>query len=359
MVQNDPGIVGYQDAELSIDGPTYVSWAVQNTLPSDVTRPFFVDLVLDDIVVKRWRVPSMRAGFFQQVRDWDELGQVVRPQPGPHTMKLVLDSTNLIPEQNETDNVIERPFTWTPPVQASESPPRTRLPDLRPASPEGWSGPIIATSYTDDTVNGPLSVDVPTYIRYAFRNAGLTSTPSDVWVHLYLDDVLVDRQVWSGVLAGSFGTRDEWSGLFEVTGVAPGAHTLRLVVDATDLVVEADEGNNSFEKEFEWAAGAVPPKPFMATPPAPATTAPPPHTLPNLVPGWRFGSDGPIVVSLREGTLLDDPLTVAQTAYVDFVVQNRSTVPAAGYEVDLFFDGRLLKTFEGFQSLSPGFLQSI
>ena len=358
VVHSFPGAVATQDETISIDGTTYVTWATNNALDTDVPRPFFVDLLFDNVVVFRWTIADLKRSFYQQVRDWDTLREIVRREPGPHTLKLVVDSTNLIQETDETDNVIERTFTWSPFTTALPVEARTRLPDLVPDGWKGWSGPIVATSYVDDETDGPLSVDVPTYIRYAFRNAGLTSTPSEIWVYLYLDDVLVDRARWPGLLAGTRGTSTAWSGLFEVTPVSAGVHTLRLVVDATDLVDEADEENNSFEREFEWAAGAVPPRPLSVTPPAGGeSTVPLPLTLPNLVPGWRFGSDGPIVVSHRQGTLLDDPLTVDRTAYVDFVVQNRSTVPAGRYEVDLFFDGRLLNTFDGFQSLSPGFFQ--
>ena len=264
ILQNDPGIVGYQYAELSIDRTTYVSWAVQNATIIAVPRAFFVDLLLDDVVVGRWLVSGLQASARREVRDWTELEQAVRPRVGAHTMKLVVDSTNLVPEINETDNVVERPFTWTS-SSSFDGPASGPLPDLVPSAPDGWSGPIVATSYSSETVDGPLSVDVPTYLRYGFRNDGAADAPSPFWVYLYLDDVLVERRLWNAAAAGLAFQSEAWSGLFDMTPVSAGPHTLRIEVDATNLVEEADEENNSFATEFVWQTGPVPPNPSSAS----------------------------------------------------------------------------------------------
>ena len=328
-------------------GDTYISWAINNTGPNTLNYEFYVDLYFDDVMVERWRNQGLSTNYYSFVDGWEELRSRVRVQSGLHTLKLVVDSTNLVPEKNENDNVFERAFVWEPTELAAPEPTPvpTRLPDLEPFAPEGWDGPVIATSYSGGAVDGPLSVSTPSYIRYGIRNAGFSSTPEDVWVHLYFDDILVEIDSWLGVLADGLVKRPEWTGLFEITNVSPGTHTLKLVVDPGDLVTELDEENNSFEKDFTWGAGPVPP--LVAPAPDPVPIPPTPLTLPNLVPGWEFGWDGPIVVSHVPNTFLDDPLTVDETPFVDVIVYNQSFIGAVDpFSVDLFFDGEKVQTFE-------------
>ncbi len=211
----------------------------------------------------------------------------------------------------------------------------------------------MATSYAGDVVDGPLSVDVPTHIHYAIRNTGLASTPDDMWVYLYLDDFLVRRTQVAGLLAEQTSSVRDWTEVFEVTRVTPGTHTLRVVIDPNGLLTESDEANNSFEKEFTWGTGAVPGKPVSST--QSSATTPPALTLPNLRPNWRFGTDGPIVVSNRHDTEFDDPLGGDGPFYVDLRVWNESIVTAPPFFVDLFFDDNRVWTFEVPRGLDPSF----
>ena len=328
-------------------GDTYISWAINNTGPNTLNYEFYVYLYFDDVIVERWRGEGLSTNYYSFIDGWDELPSRVRVQSGLHTLRLVVDSTNLVPEKNENDNVYERVFMWesTGAVVPELRPAPTRLPDLEPFAPEEWGAPVVATSYPGSIVDGPLSVSTPSYIRYSIHNAGLSSTPEDVWVHLFLDDVLVEIDSWSGVLADGFVERPEWSELFEITNVTPAAHTLKIVVDPGDLIAELNEDNNSFEKEFTWGSGPVPP--IAESAPEPVPTPPVPLTLPNLVPGWEFGWDGPIIASHEPGTFQDDLLTVDETLFVDVVVFNESSIGAADpFYVDLFFDDEKIETFE-------------
>lgn len=341
-----------RSTELAVDRETYVSWAIGNKGPFTLNRPFFVDLYFDYIPVGRWPSEGMSVNYFSYLPDWDELNDRVRLTPGKHTLRLVVDSTNLINETDESDNVYQREFTWSP-GGPTPTPLPSKLPDLVPFTPEGWSGPLVATSYAGDVTDGPLSVTTPTYIRYSVRNQGLATTPEDVWVHLYLDDMLVDLRQVSGVLAEDHVEWLQWDKLLEVIPMAPGNHTLKMVVDPAGLVTESNEDNNTLEKQVTWSTGPVPPRPTATPTPTPA--APPPPAQPNLVPGWRFGWDGPIVVSHEKGSQLDGPLTIERTPFVDVVVLNRSPVGVEqGFTVDLYFDGTRVESFEAPEGLGPG-----
>ncbi len=337
-----------------MDAETYVSWAIASDGPEAVGGLFFVDLYFDGVVVARWETAGMARSQMSFVADWDKLGSLVRLDPGTHTLSLVVDSTGLISETDESDNVFQSEFAWEPSsgAPATATPVPERLPDLVPFTPDGWSGPIVATSYLGDTVDGPLSVDVTGYVRSAIRNQGLSSTPRDVWVYLYLDDVLVDMTMLEGLLADAQNARAETANLLQVTKVSPGEHILKMVLDPNDLIVESNEDNNVLEKRFAWGTGPVEPKPLATSTPGPA--CPEPLTLPNLAPGWRFGRDGPIIVSTEQHTSLDSALSLGWRPFIDLTVTNLSVVAAkAPFSVGLYYDDKRVHTFE-FGGPTPG-----
>ena len=332
------------ESGLRAGGGSFVSWAVADTAGARVDGRFFIDLLFDGVTVWRWTSDLLPAGGYIDISDWPDLHRLVDIDPGTHTLTLVVDATDLVEESDETDNRVETQVEWLPPDTALPSPPsRERLPDLVPYTPAGWSGPVAANSYGVDGIDGPLSVDAPARVLAAFTNSGAASTGLNIWAHLYLDDVLVDVSVSPGLLVDDVTRRLRIDDLHERTAISPGEHTLRLVIDPTDLVEESDETNNVFERRVTWMQGEPPPR--VADTQA-AAAYPTPPALPNLVPGWRFGWDGPIVVSQERGTSLDAAPVLGRTAYIDLAVANLSTVePPQPFSVDLYFDEQKVRSF--------------
>lgn len=330
---------------LRTGGESLVSWAVADTAGARVDKRFFIDLLFDGVTVWRWTSDLLPAGGYIDISDWPDLHRLVDIDPGTHTLTLVVDATDLVEESDETDNRLETQVEWLPPETAPQSPAaRERLPDLAPHTPDGWTSPISANSYGEDGIDGPLSTDAPTRVLAAFTNSGAASTGLSIWAHLYLDDVLVDVSVSPGLLVNDVTRRLRIDDLHERLAIAPGEHTLKLVIDPTDLVEESDETNNVFEKRLTWMTGDPPPR---SADTQAAAAYPTPPALPNLVPGWRFGWDGPIVVSQERGTSLDTAPVLGKTAYIDLAVANLSTVkPPQPFSVDLYFDEQKVRTFE-------------
>ena len=337
---------------LRAGGESFVSWAVADTAGTQVDRRFFIDLLFDGVTVWRWTNDLLPAGGYIDITDWPDLHRLVHINPGTHTLTLVIDATDLIVESDETDNRIETQVEWLPPESALPSPPeRERLPDLAPHTPEGWASPISASSYGEDGVDGPLSADAPSRVLAAFTNAGAASTGLNIWAHLYLDDILVDVSVSPGLLMGDATRQLRVEDLRERIPISPGEHTLRLVIDPTDLVAESDETNNVHERRLTWVTGDLAPEPVE--PPDTQAAYPAPPNLPNLVPAWKFGWDGPIVVSGERGTSIDAAPVLGRTAYIDIAVANLSTVqPRQPFSVDLYFDEQKVESFR-FSTTSP------
>ncbi|MBM3944480.1 MAG: hypothetical protein FJ317_03190, partial [SAR202 cluster bacterium] len=334
------------EPSLSLDAPIFVSIAVGNDGDDLLALAFFVDLYFDGHIVQRFPsggpLPPRRIATWV---DWASLGELVRLTPGEHVLRIVIDPTGLVPEVDETDNVFEVAvrFEGTVTNTTSSSP---RRPNLVPVIPEGWEAALIATSYVEDiTRTGPLSVNVPTYIGYGFVNEGLSSVPGRVLADLYIDDTFVLRDSWTRILAGSAIEREPWGGLDQVVRLTPGRHTLRLVLDPTNLIDETDETDNVIEREFIWGTGGVPP--MTPEPETPVEEFVPAElTLPNLVPGWLWQWDGPIVVSNLKETHRDSRMSPLSSVYLDIVVYNESIVAAEqSFDVDLYFDGQKVNTF--------------
>jgi hypothetical protein len=334
-----------QNTTQAVGSTTYVSWAVANKGELSVNKLFFVDLYFDGVEVARWSGNRLDNASLIVITDWDGLQDMVRITPGDHTLKLVVDPTNLIRETDETDNEIEITRTWLPDDNGTTpTPVPDRLPDLAPHTPDDWSAALIASPYENEVTDGPLSVDMPTYVSAVIWNQGLVSISDDVWIYLYVDEVLVDMRLTSGMLAEDPAARSRFQDLLQRVPLSPGVHTLKVVADPNDLVVESNEDNNVFEREFAWGTGTVAsPTPVPTASPLVLPAAP---TLPNLVPGWRFGWDGPIVVSHEPESFLDGPLTVDRPSLVDILVFNRSTQAAGPYSVDLYLDGEKIQRFE-------------
>ena len=323
---------------------TFVSWGIRNAGNEPLDVPYFVDLSIDGVVVNRWTGISLAAEGIVSLLDWPRLNVSIAPTPGLHVVKLVVDSTNLIAETDETDNTYEIEVVWEvgEPVPAPERP-AARLPDLAVAQMRGMSDVMVASPYANDTEDRQLSIALPAYVVSALENRGLSSIDDPVRVDLYYDGVLVAWRVKDGAIAGGLPSMVAWSGIGAFVPLTPGEHTLKVVVDPTNLVEESDETNNVFEKSFTWHTGAVPPRPDPDDPPS--ESMPEPLTLANLQPGWAFDSDGPISIFHDDDAGHNPPLVVGQDVQLRVAVKNRSSVGTRiPFAVEIHFDDKLVNT---------------
>lgn len=273
--------------------PIFISWAYENAGPEDVSTPHFVDLLVDGVLVERWSVISLSSGWFSETWAWGQLASRVLLTPGAHEFELVIDPLDQVGEPDETDN------SYTVAVLVTGDPPDEpvgRLPDLVPFTPDGWTAPLVVTSYPGATTSSALSVDVTSLVLFSLANPGAVSVLQDISVHVSVDGRVVwDALVNNGLLSGRAGRDGPWDGLLDVLALAPGEHTLRLTLDPGNVIAESDESNNVYEQTFTWGTGALPGLPLPE--PGPTPTPPPPVQLPNLTPYWPDGHDALLVVS--------------------------------------------------------------
>ena len=76
--------------------------------------------------------------------------------------------------------------------------------------------------------------------------------------------------------------------------------------------------------------------------------------LPNLKPGWLWDTDGPIILSTKADTNLDDSLFIGSKTFADIVVFNGSLIQVeSGFNVDILFDNQKVYEIQ-FAGPTPG-----
>lgn len=326
----------------------YISWALTNTGVARIWGPFFVDLELDGLVVERWSVEGLEPAEMLRVADWPALGSELPLAPGEHHIRLRLDSTGLLAAAEVELKEVTTSFRWrgTPAHPAQTTVARERLPNLAPVAAGGWDAPIVVYSRdADGTVRLP-TVDLPTYVRIAYGNTGLSSLTQRFNVHLYLDGVLVARYEEAELVAGEQVVTPEWEGLAEVVRPKPGLHVLTVMVDPAGVVDERTTDDNVAVREFEWLSGEPAAPSGSAANVIPAAFA----VQPFVPPLW----DSPIVASQTPGTFSSPyVLSSEELTYLQWAVRNSSTEPSGPYTVRVWLDGEPLAQWERL-GLPPG-----
>jgi len=192
---------------------------------------FRVDLRVDGVNEHSWQVPSLPAGA-----NWVGSDHVLTLPGGSHTLEAVADAGAAVAESNEMNNTTSRTLEW-------QSGP---LPDLAPATPPGWDGPIVVSNERGTHADQPPAADEPVYIDLAVENTG--EGPAGIFfARLKVDGISVQAWVVDSLDVGAVWSHSD----FEIT-LEAGPHTLELVADSGRVVTESNESNNTFTVSRTW-----------------------------------------------------------------------------------------------------------
>ncbi len=132
-----------------------------------------------------------------------------------------------------------------------------QLPNLTPYQPAGWSDKIVAATDPSSTLDaGVIFNNQNVYVSWAVLNDSSNGNVTvRFYTELFLDEVL--NQTWyaDGLNAGAFTSVTNYN----LGELAPGAHTLRIVTDATGVVVESNESDNTYTKSISVISTNQPP----------------------------------------------------------------------------------------------------
>ena len=117
------------------------------------------------------------------------------------------------------------------------------LPDLRPCAASGWSAPLVVSTSTNSTYGATSFLDTDSLYVSWIIDCGNVNAEGTFYTCLYVDDVLQAYWHTEGL------QRDYYTLVkgYSLGALSVGTHKVRIVTDATGVVAESDESNNSFE----------------------------------------------------------------------------------------------------------------
>jgi subtilase family serine protease len=196
------------------------------------TGAFRVSLYVDGVYQKEWQYnDGLSAGDSTSVEDYSYLILAA----GEHTLKVVVDSSNTVAESHEDDNVYERTVT----VEMSSDG------NLRPYRPDGWSDKIVVSNAMGTTTdNNSFKSNDEIYVDWAIENGSRVDIRTAYEITLYVDGVNI--QIWSSDIlrTGSYNFANDYN----IGPLTAGQHTIKIVADSNNTVIESNEDDNVYEK---------------------------------------------------------------------------------------------------------------
>ena len=105
---------------------------------------------------------------------------------------------------------------------------------------------------------GPFVEKSDLLVDFFVTNAGSTTVTDDYYIDLYIDDVIAQRWLGIKLEPGMFAFIEGGTGLLDAFELQPGDHEVKLVVDPTNLIAEASDGDNTHSTTFNWEGPAIP-----------------------------------------------------------------------------------------------------
>jgi subtilisin family serine protease len=197
----------------------------------------------------------------------------------------------------------------------------SRLPNLSPYQPSGWSNKIVVSNVTStNTDSASLAATDTLYLDWAVINNGNANVTTNFVVELYVDGTF--RASWTASPPTNINIYRSVLD-YNIGSLSVGTHTLRIKVDSSNAVAESDENDNEYTKTITIGNDA----------------------LPNLTPYQPSGWANKIVVSSVTGTSTDSAtLSPTDILYLDWAVINNSDVDiTTTFTTELYVDN-VLKT---------------
>ena len=127
-------------------------------------------------------------------------------------------------------------------------------PDLRPSMASGWSAPLVISTSADSTHGATAFLDTDSLYVSWLIDCGNVNAEGTFYTYLYVDDVLEHTWYTEGLPKDYY----VWNIGHSLGSLSAGTHKVRVVTDATDVISESNEFNNSFETTITVARNRFP-----------------------------------------------------------------------------------------------------
>lgn len=320
-----------------------VDFFFTNAGTSQITGDYYVDLYIDDALAQRWLGIDLDPNAFAFIEGGTGLLDAFELSPGEHEVELVVDSTNLIAETSDGDNTYSTTFNWAGPAIPTPEP-STRLPNL---TLSGGSTGITAAPFLGASSSGGLSTNGTTSLSFSVLNDSPIPIEKEFMLTVLFDGVIVYKAQYGGLFGGEYINLD-WEDLASTVRITPGEHTIKLIADPSNAIVESDETDNSTELVLTWGTD----EPIEAEVPTASNGAPirEVQVLPNLTGTTPYGWDAAIASSASQDDLAlgtDGDVWSSQDAKISFAIRNSSRVNSAesgAFDAQIFVDNELVES---------------
>ena len=116
-------------------------------------------------------------------------------------------------------------------------------PDLRPSMASGWGAPLVVSTSANSTYGATAFLDTDSLYVSWLIECGNVDAEETFYTYLYVDDVLQTYWYTDGLQRDYY----TWVKGYSIGTLSAGTHTIKIVTDATGVVAESDESNNSYE----------------------------------------------------------------------------------------------------------------
>ncbi|MGD9732351.1 MAG: C13 family peptidase [Desulfamplus sp.] len=232
VVSNSTGTNTDMDV-IYITDEIYINFAFINDSDVNISSKFNIALYVDEKLVESWTyVRIVESNYYVSLKDYN-IGVL---NEGEHTIKLVVDSTGLLDESDETDNTYIKYIT----VSSGEKP------NLKPYKPPGWSDKIVVSNKDSVIDIHKIFAGEDLYLKFVVLNDSPTDITSKFDINFYIGEETGTFTLSRGIEAYTW-----YASGFEITdyvSLSPGKHTIKMVIDATGVIRESDETDNEYIK---------------------------------------------------------------------------------------------------------------
>ncbi len=166
---------------------------------------------------------------------------------GPRIVSSAAPST--VAENTQTEEIEDILPTRFSQVSEMPVPAAPTHPNLVP----DWENPIVVSAVSGTRSDTEVGNDSGAFVDIAVQNLSLVDSRTPFFVDIYLDSQRIHRVQFSGNVPGGAVLKwDDWAGMTEVVQLSRGLHTLRMVIDPENAVVEENEDDNVYERSFGW-----------------------------------------------------------------------------------------------------------
>jgi M6 family metalloprotease-like protein len=219
---------------LSPKDSLYVDFAPWNNGEIAVPTAWSAKIYVDGVVVMNHPFPAGLGSNYYYSNEFDNsIGSL---PPGVHILKIVLDSDNAVSEASEGDNEFQKTI-----VIAS--------PNLTFYKPPGWSDAVVVSAVKGTIMDSPRLVSTDNlYVDLAPWNNGDAKVAVGWNAKIYVDGIERHNTAFATVLSPNY----YFSSVFDkpIGAFLPGVHTVKVVLDTGNTVMESNEGDNIYQRSI-------------------------------------------------------------------------------------------------------------